>query len=125
VSVPGSGTKYLMFDADDYKPGDFRITMQPTERINHHAINPNSDDPAPKCTPSQYRISGLPAQQCLLEYESVGDGTCTRYIQSVEVKTDRYGLSFEPSGAGSFDDGSNGYRLTDFYEKVMSTIKIK
>lgn len=125
MSVPGSGTKYLMFNADDYKPGDFRITMQPAERINHHAINPNGDDPGPKCAPSHYRISGLSARQCLLEYESVGDGTCTRYIQSIEVKTERYGLSFEPSGVGSFDDGSNGYRLTDFYEKVMSTIKIK
>jgi uncharacterized protein YecT (DUF1311 family) len=125
ASVLGNGTKYLMFNADDFKPGEFRITMQPAERINRHLIDPNSDDPATKCTPSQYRISGLPAQQCLLEYESVGDGICTRYIQSVEVRTDRYGLSFEPSGAGSFDDASNGYRLTDFYEKVMSTIKIK
>jgi hypothetical protein len=93
--------------------------------MNHYTNDPNSDDPGPKCTPSRYRISGLPAQQCLLEFESAGDGTCTRYIQSVEVETDRYSLSFEPSGAGSFDDGSNGYRLTNLYEKVMSTIKIK
>jgi uncharacterized protein YecT (DUF1311 family) len=123
-SVPGNGTKYISFNADDYKPGGFRITMQPIAR-NRPAINPNNDEPGPKCTLSRYKISGLPAQQCLLEYESVGDGTCARYIQSIAVETERYSLSFEPSSTGSSDEGSGGYLLTDFYRRVMSTIKIK
>ena len=123
-SVPGNGTKYISFNADDYKPGAFRITMQPIAR-NRPAINPNNDEPGPKCTLSRYKISGLPAQQCLLEYESVGDGTCARYIQSIAVETERYSLSFEPSSTGSSDEGSDGYLLTDFYRRVMSTIKIK
>ncbi len=124
-SASGAYAKNLLFAADDFKPGDFRITMEPEERVRRRPVDTQSGEPAPRCALSRYRISGFPAQTCLFEGEIVGDGKCNRYIQFVEVDTGKYDLRFEPAGWGSFVDDSNGYRLTDLYEKILSTIEIK
>jgi uncharacterized protein len=113
--------KYLMFGADDFKPGDFRITVKPIGLRDPNYVPPPD---APKCSPSHYRISGLPAQECLIEDEVVSEGTCNRYLGSIIIRTSGYELTFEPSPAGSFPDNSGHYTLTDLYEKIMSTIRI-
>jgi hypothetical protein len=122
--TPGSGTKYLSFGAKDYT-GNFRISMQPEEKVNHEPININNEDPAPKCIRSSYRVSGFPAQECLFEGENVGDGTCNRYVEFVDVETGGYRLLFEPVVWGSVPDDSGGYRLTDLYEKILDTIELR
>jgi uncharacterized protein len=118
----GSGHKELVFGADDYKPGDFRISVEP-----HRLVDPNYEPPddEPKCSPSDYRISGFAAAECLFENELYTQGTCTRYIQSIRIDTGKYDLTFEPSEQGSFPDNSGHYKMTDLYEKIMSTIEFR
>jgi uncharacterized protein len=117
----GREYKYLIFAHDDFQPGDFRINIEPRREVDP---NYKLDDDGPVCSPSRYRISGFPATECLAVYEEVANGTCTRYLQSIRIQTDAYVLTFEPSGEGSFPDQSGHYKLTDLYEKIMSTIEI-
>lgn len=125
-SPPNAGTqyKYLIFGADDYKPGDFRVTVEPVRQV---LVDPNYVPPpdAPKCSSSRYRISGFAAKECLFEDELYTQGTCTRYLQSIMISTGKYDLTFEPSSQASYPDDSGHYKLTDLYEKILSTIEIK
>lgn len=117
-------TKYLNFGAKDYT-GNFRITMEPVDPSHPGPVVHDNDDPEPKCFPSSYQISGLPGRACVLQYEVVGDETCTRYLETVEVQTSKYHLSFDPPIGASFPGDSNQYKLTDLYEKILSTIKLE
>ncbi len=123
ASVPNSGTKYLTFAAKDYT-GSFRISMQSKEMWSRQSVIKNDEEADQKCLPSPYRISGFPSQGCLHESENVGDGTCNRYLESVDIETGRYHLSFEPDISGSVVEDSNQYKFTDLYEKILSTIKM-
>lgn len=60
----------------------------------------------------------------MVEGEAVSEGTCARYLTSVVIQTGKYDLTFEPWPARSFPDAVGHYRLTDLYEKIMSTIEI-
>jgi len=119
ASPPGG--KYLMFAADDFKPGSFIVAVAP-----HRLVDPNYKPAAdePKCSPSTYQIAGFAAKECLFEDELYTQGTCTRYLQSITIDTGSHELTFEPSQAGSFPDASGHYKLTDLYEKIMGTIEI-
>jgi hypothetical protein len=41
------------------------------------------------------------------------------------ISTGKYDLTFEPSSQASYPDDSGHYKLTDLYEKILSTIEIK
>ena len=116
-----SGYKYLMFGADDFKPGDFRITIEPSQLRDPNYVAPD----APKCYPSRYRIAGVTATECLFQGEMYGESVCTRYIQSLAIRTKNHELTFEPYQLGSFLDDSGYYKLADLYEKILSTIELK
>jgi uncharacterized protein YecT (DUF1311 family) len=115
------GYKNLIFGADDYKPGDFRITIEPPQLRDPNYVAPD----APKCYASRYRIAGVTATECLFEGEMYGESVCTRYIQSLEIRTKDHELTFEPYQFGSFLDDSGHYKLADLYEKIVSTIELK
>jgi len=118
----GTEYKYLLFGADDYAPGEFRITVGPDQTAN---VGETGDAEGARCFPSDYRISGFPARECVFEDEVVSEGVCERHIHSVVIQTGKYDLTFEPSGGGSFADDSGRYTLLDLYEKIMSTIEIE
>lgn len=124
ISVPNSHTKYLGFSAKGY-PGDFTITMELEEMFNHQPIFNNDEEAERTCLPSLYHFAGLPSRGCLRESEVVGEGTCSRYLESVEVETGGRHWSFGPSRWGSFADDSGQYKLTDLYEKILGTIKLR
>ena len=111
------------FGAKDYS-GGFGISIMPRE-LWHPEPVPYGEEPTLHCVPSQYQISGFPAEACLREYESVGDGICTRYVESLDVESGKYHWSFRPESWGSVVDSSDHFKLTDLYEKILSTIKIK
>lgn len=115
------GYKNLIFGADDYKPGDFSITIEPPQLRDPNYVAPD----APKCYPSQYRIAGVIATECLFEAEMYGESVCTRYIQSLEIRTKHHELTFEPYRFGSLPDDTGHYKLADLYEKIVSTIELK
>jgi uncharacterized protein YecT (DUF1311 family) len=118
----GTSYKYLLFGAEHYKPGEFRVTVGPDQTAN---LGETGDAEGAKCFPSGYRISGLSAQECVFEDEVVSEGVCERHIHSFVIQTGKYDLTFEPSGGGSFADDSGHYTLLDLYEKIMSTIEIE
>ncbi|HEY6370726.1 MAG TPA: hypothetical protein VIX37_09105 [Candidatus Sulfotelmatobacter sp.] len=114
--------KYLLFGADNFAPGEFRITVEP--RHSGDLVS-SSEEEGRTCFPPRYRISGSSATECVLENEVVSEGICERYVQAVAIRTAKYDLTFEPSGGGSFADDSGHYQLLDLYEKIMSTIEIE
>jgi uncharacterized protein YecT (DUF1311 family) len=122
-NLPNGGTKFLTFGAKD-STGNFTISIQPEETLNRQPTSDGAEEDQ-KCSASPYRVSGFPSRVCLYEGENVVEGTCTRYLQSIDIKTGRYYLRFEPISSGSFVDDSNQYKLTDLYQKILSTIEIK
>jgi uncharacterized protein YecT (DUF1311 family) len=119
----GAQYKYLSFSGADYS-GDFRVSVEPEEKVTDEPLNINQEDPPPKCAPSHYRISGHIAEACVAETEVVGSGTCDRHVESLDAQTGKYRLIFAPVAWGSFADDSGQYKLTDLYEKILSTIEI-
>jgi uncharacterized protein YecT (DUF1311 family) len=122
ATPPNAGPqyRYLLFAADDYKPGDFRITVEPIG-----VPGPDLSNDAPKCFTSRYRISGFTAKECLFEDELSAESVCTRYLKSISIRTDKYDFTFEPATVGSLPDESGNYHLTDLYEKILGTIEMK
>ena len=121
---PNSGMQYksLQFGADNYAPGDFRITLEPQESVN---LESRSNQLGTRCFPSSYRISGFSAAECVFENEVVSVGVCERHVQSIVVQTGKFDLTFEPALSGSFGDDSGRYTLLNLYERIMSTIEMK
>jgi uncharacterized protein YecT (DUF1311 family) len=117
-----AGTTSVGFGAKDYS-GGFGILITPKESWTPEPV-PNGEEPTLHCVPSQYQLSGLPAKGCVREYESVGEGICTRYVESLEVETSKYHLTFTPESWGSVVDSLDHYKLTGLYEQILGTIKI-
>jgi len=129
-SPPGSDTKYVSF-GNNWGPGpipqpagNFEISVQREQDVARGPINPDNWEEPPKCYLSRYRVSGFPAQECISEYEVITDGFCERNVAFVDVSAGKYHLDFRPPVGGSFVD-SKEWRLTDLYEKILSTIQIK
>jgi uncharacterized protein YecT (DUF1311 family) len=122
--APNRRAKYLTFGAKDYLR-NFTISIQPEEFLNGQAVNQARDEPGQLCGPSRYRISGFSSRACLSEGENVGTGTCTWYLYSLDIETGIYYLSFRPDISGSLVQDSNRYKLTDLYQKILSTIEMK
>jgi uncharacterized protein len=118
---PDSGTRFkeLIFGADDFS-GNFTIT------VAQKGIGwPYENNDSTGCFPSHYAISGRPARECMVEGENVFDSTCTRYLRSLDVEVGKYHLTFEPVQGGSLPDDAGRYKLTNLYERIMSTIEMK
>jgi len=117
--VPNRRAKYLTFGAKDYS-GNFSIAISPKEFLNNQVVNKGSEPPDLLCGPSAYSIAGFPSRGCLSVGENVGPGTCTRSLVSLSAETPTFYLTFGPGA--SIVEGSNQYKLTDLYEKILSTI---
>jgi uncharacterized protein YecT (DUF1311 family) len=121
-AVFNRGTKYLTFVAKDFS-GSFRISMVPKERWNRSVSQP--ENARRQCFPYSQGIAGFPSQACMQEGEAVWDDVCHRSLDSVEIDTGEYHLSFQPTGWGSFPDAAGQYKFTDLYEKIISTIRVR
>lgn len=115
--------KGVSFIANDFS-GNFSIEARFGEAANHWPRGINDEGPEVSCAPSRYKISGTPAEQCVISGEIVGDGICGRAIEFEGIRTGRYALRFSPPGwptAGA----SGTLRLGDLYEKILSTIQVE
>jgi uncharacterized protein len=121
-SVPNFRAKYFTFGAKDYL-GNFSISIEAKEFVNGQVVNKASEDPEQICGPSAYRISGFISRGCVSAWEVVESGTCRRSLASLNAETPSYYIGFRP--ATSIVDDSNQYKLTDLYEKILSTIELR
>ena len=121
-SVPNRRAKYFTFGAKDYS-GNFTISIRPKEFLSGQVVNKGREDPSQLCGPSPYRISGFTSRGCVSVGENVGTGTCSRRLVSLAAETPSYYLGFGPGW--SIVDDSNQYKLTDLYEKILSTIELR